>query len=74
MMDGSVRVFESGAIMLHLAQKHPEAGLYSEVGVHSRVPVVFHSYVQQSLQYIVKCLVLFACMLLFELCVVRFVQ
>ena len=32
-MDGDVRVFESGAIMLYLVQKHPDAGLYSEVGL-----------------------------------------
>lgn len=41
-MDGSVRVFESGAIMLYLAQKHPDAGLYSEVGLYTRAPVLFH--------------------------------
>ena len=29
-----MRVFESGAIMLYLAQKHPEAGLYSQVLVY----------------------------------------
>ncbi|KAK9831857.1 hypothetical protein WJX81_002485 [Elliptochloris bilobata] len=30
MLDGDVRVFESGAIMLYLVQKHPETGLYSQ--------------------------------------------
>lgn len=34
LLDGDVRVFESGAIMLYLAQKHPEAGLYSQVLVY----------------------------------------
>ena len=33
LLDGDVRVFESGAIMIYLAQKHPEAGLYSQVPV-----------------------------------------
>lgn len=40
LLDGDVRVFESGAIMLYLAQKHPEAGLYSQVlvlSVHRRL-------------------------------------
>lgn len=35
MLDGDVRVFESGAIMLYLAQKHPQAGLYSQVSTMS---------------------------------------
>ena len=40
LLDGDVRVFESGAIMLYLAQKHPEAGLYWQVRVLATVPAL----------------------------------
>ena len=77
-MDGSVRVFESGAIMLYLVQKHPDAGLYSQVGLQSRVPGLFFCQRATACRGwcpspLTECpVVLNSYMLLFERCAVCF--